>query len=212
MEEICVAFDSTPDLLRRRLAVIRKWLGTDPQTGQRYLPVAAGSEASAQRGSSAYQLTNVLYDADLFRRLRLRGQSRGPAGSQDFQQALSLVTGTPYNDLRAGGGIWLADKREDQHLLVGIVDVAHLAATMAIQASDFAAAKRAARTAMKAAPDEEVPKLDLAAIAAAEGYHDQSEKVARGIYDQQDADGPIELDPRTRQVLRANGKKHTLLG
>ena len=205
MEEMCAAFASTPDLIRRRLAVIRKWLGTDPRTGQLYLPVAARSEASTQRGSSAYQLTNVLYDADLFRRLRLRGQSRGPAGLHDFLQALSLVRGTPHSDLRPRGGIWLADNREDQHLLVAIVDVAHLAATMAIQAHDFEAARRAVRTAMNAAPDEEMPKLDLAAIAAAEGDRAESERVARDVCDQQDAEGPLDLDPRTRQLLLASG-------
>ena len=45
-------------------------------------------------------------------------------------RALSLVNGRPYEDIRKRGGIWLSEQREDQNLLVAIVDTAHLAATI----------------------------------------------------------------------------------
>ena len=119
--------------------------------------------------SRPYQLSGLLYDADLFRRLRVRGQARGHKGIDDSMRALSLVSGRPYDDIREQGGIWLSDHRDDQHLLVAVVDTAHLAATMAMQTRDFSIARRAAGIAMGAAPDVEVPKLDFAAATAAQG-------------------------------------------
>lgn len=169
--ELCDALATTPDLLRRNLSVTRKWLGIDPTTRDPFLPDATRLDPDGDR---TYRLTNVLYDADLFRRLRLRGQTRGTDGLADYLAALNLVTGTPYSGLRANGGIWLIDSRDDQHLLVGVVDVAHLAVTMALTAGDLGAAEQAARVAIKAAPDEDRPRIDLAAVVAARGRQDES--------------------------------------
>lgn len=201
-QELCDALATTPDLLRRNLSVVRKWLGIDPITHQPFLPDAARLDPDGDR---TYRLTNLLYDADLFRRLRIRGQARGPDGLPDYVAALSLVAGTPYSGLRATGGIWLADSRDDQHLLVGIVDVAHLAATMALTAGDLDAAEQAARTAFKAAPDEDRPRVDLATVVAARGRHDESRRIGGAILNQNDADGPLELDDRTIDLLLAHG-------
>ena len=200
--ELCDAFATTPDLLRRNLSVIRKWLGTDPATREPFLPDATRFDPDGDR---TYRLTNLLYDADLFRRLRIRGQARGPDGLPDYVAALSLVTGTPYSGLRATGGVWLADSRDDQHLLVGIVDVAHLAATMALTAGDLDTAEQAARIATKAAPDEDRPRVDLATVIAARGRHHDSQQIGNAILNQNDADGPLELDERTIDLLLAHG-------
>ena len=204
-DDICKAFDTNAGRVRRDLATVRKWLGSNPVSGVSYLPGATQQAAPGGGITGHYELSGFLYDADLFRRLRVRGQTRGPQGIDDFVKALSLVSGPPYGDIRARGGIWLADNRDDQHLLVAIVDTAHLVATMATQTGDHAAARRAAEIAMKAAPDEEVPKLDLAAAAAAQGKLRESLQVARAVTKQRDTDGPLNLDRRTTDLLVAHG-------
>lgn len=201
-QELCDALATTPDLLRRNLSVVRKWLGTDPTTHEPFLPDASRRDPDADR---TYRLSGVLSDADLFRRLRIRGQARGPNGLVDYLAALHLVAGTPYSGLRAAGGIWLADSRDDQHLLVGIVDLAHLTVTMALTTGDLDTAEQAARIAIKAAPDEDRPRVDLAAVIAARGHHDESRRIGQAILNQDDADGPLELDDRTIDLLLAHG-------
>ena len=204
-DELCEAFATTPPLLRKDIAVIRKWLGRNPATGTRHLPDATQSPAARQRGTSVYQVLEVLCDADLLRRLRVRGQTRGPDGIDDFVTALRLVTGTPYSGLRAGGGIWLADSRDDQHLLVAIVDLAHLVVTMALDNGDLDTARRAARIASRAAPDEETPKLDLAAVAQAQGRLEDADRIGRAMSHQRDDQGPVEPGPRSDEILRTKG-------
>lgn len=52
---------------------------------------------------------------------------------------------------------------------MAIVDTAHFAATMAMESKDHAKAKRTVEIAINAAPEEEVPRLDLAKAANALG-------------------------------------------
>ena len=93
--------------------------------------------------------------------------------------------------------------RLDQHLLCAIVDVAHLLTTHALHAGNLPVARAAAETAILAAPYEEIPLLDLATVAAAEGHNDQADQLLHDrIYNRSD-DGaaPTELPTRTSAVL-----------
>lgn len=81
-----------------------------------------------------YLVRDLLSDADLFRRLRLRGEASGADGLNDLAAALRLVTGVPYHQLRRRGGLWLTDSRDDNYLTVAIVDTAHLVTTRALAA------------------------------------------------------------------------------
>lgn len=200
--ELCDALATTPDALRRNLSVVRKWLGVDPATREPFVPDATRLDPYGDR---TYRLSNVLYDADLFRRLRLRGQARGPDGFGDYLAALNLVAGAPYSGLRANGGIWLTESRVDQHLLVAIVDIAHLAVTMALIADDLDNAERAARIAIKAAPDEDRPQVDLATVAATRGDRGESQRIGQAITSQHDDEGPLELDDDTIDLLLSRG-------
>ncbi len=204
-DELCAAFDTNPGRVRRDLATVRKWLGTDPTTGEHYLPAATQQPTDNGRTTGHYELNGLLYDADLFRRLRLRGQTRGPTGIDDFMKALRLVSGPPYHGIRERGGIWLTDHRDDQHLLVAIVDTAHLASTMALQAGDHATARRAADTATRAAPDEDLPKVDLAAAIAEDGRVRESIELTRTVKKQRDTDGPLNLDGTVRETVGGSG-------
>ncbi len=205
-EETGEAFGISPAKCRDYVAKCRDWLGTNPRTGNPHLPHAQKAPAARTRGGGVYQVLDVLVDADLFRRLRLRGQAHGGAeGIADLREALRLVQGRPFTQLRPGGWAWLFEgDRLDQHLVCGIVDVAHTLVTHDLQAGDTESARLAAETASLAAPHEEIPTLDLAAVAAAEGHHDQAarlltERVCNRTDDQDSVPG--DLPARTKNIL-----------
>ena len=203
--QIADAFGITTDRVRKDLSVVRRWLGTNPETGRLQVPDATTTQAAKTRGVGAYQLDDVLVDADLFRRLRARGQARGTEGIADLRTALKLVTGTPFSDLRSNSGAWLADSdRLDQQLLCAIVDVAHIVTTDALHKGDIPTARASVEVAHSAAPDEDTPRLDLAAVLTAEGRHAEADHIARDICNRSDIEGstPTDLPQRTDRLIR----------
>jgi hypothetical protein len=175
-----------------------------PRTGRPHLP--RGLHAQPNRGIGIYRLEDVLTAADLFRRLRLRGQARGPAGITDLQAALDLVSGPPLTQLRPGGYTWLADTPLEHYWTPAIVDVAHILATHYLVEGNPARARAAAETALLAAPYEEIPRLDLAAAQHAEGHHQQANQYLRDhICNRADDGAPTDLTERTTDIIRARG-------
>ena len=206
--EVADAFGITPAKVREYVRLVREWLGTNPRTGEPHLPDARLARGALHRGTAVYEVVDLLVDLDLFRRLRGRGQARGIDGIEDLRTALRLVEGRPFDapvQRRAGGGwTWLVDgDRLDEHAVVAVVDLAHLVVTHALAAGDLAAARMAAETAAMAAPFEEIPRLDLAAVATAEGRHAEAHRIIRDeIANRSDDEGvPPELVGRTEEVL-----------
>lgn len=203
-EELAEAFTITPAKARDYVRIVRDWLGTNPRTGDTHLPDARKAPAAVARGVTVYQVLDLLIDADLFRRLRVRGESRGPDGVHDLRKALLLVQGRPFDRLRDGGWSFLyKGDRLDQHIICAVVDVAHLVTTYSLQAGDTHQARLAAETAALAAPHEEIPILDLAAVADAEGHPSEAERI---LHDEvcnrtDDKGAPPELSNRTKQVI-----------
>ena len=207
-DEVAEAFTITKAKARDYVLTIRQWLGTNPRTDDYHLPDARLAPAAAIRDVPVYQVLDLLIDADLFRRLRLRGEARG-ARASPTKTALSLVQGRPFDyplEREQGGGwSWLVDgDRLDEHLAVAIVDVAHLVVTHSLAAQDLPAARLAAETAAMAAPYEEIPRLDLAAVAAAEGHHAEAQRIIRDeVCNRTDDEAaPPERPARTEQILR----------
>lgn len=105
--------------------------------------------------------------------------------------------------------MWLVDgDRLDEQAAVAVVDVAHLVVTHSLAAGSLAAARMAAETAAMAAPFEEIPRLDLAAVATAEGRYAEARRIVRDeIANRSDDDGaPPELVGRTEEILRARAR------
>ena len=168
------------------------------------MPSAKTNPAAKARGVGVYQIYGMLLDADLFRRLRVRGQARGPAGMEDYATALRLVTGPPFSQMRDDGGTWLLEgDRIDQLPHLAVVDVAHLLATSALAAGDTATARAAVDIARLAAPDEESPRLDAAAVDVPTDAPREARQTLREQVCNRSDDGepPMDLNPRTRQIL-----------
>lgn len=195
-QQVAEAFSMSKDRVRIDIGVVRKWLGENPRTGRPYLPPATQSRAAGEAGVWTYQVDDVLVDADLFRRLRDRGQTRGDEGHEDFDAALRLVEGPPFSDLRETGWSWLldAESRDDEILACAIVDVAHEAVTVALQDKDVERAAAAVATATLASPYDEISRVDRAAVLVAQGHEDAArEFLASAVHNRRDDhQAPIE--------------------
>jgi hypothetical protein len=204
-QEVADALGISDDRVRKDMSISRAWLGKNPATDAPFLPSASRHPAAIERGVGLYLIEDLLCDADLFKRLRLRGQSRGPDGLQDLRTALRLVNGAPYDGLRSRGGFWLKNNPLDQYLLCSIVDVAHLVSTIALDAGDLQQAKAAAELAVLCAPTDANPQLDLAAIAAKAGDHTKAAQIARDVVTWRDPAGePVDLSERNQAILRTH--------
>ena len=205
-DELADAMSITPSKARGYAKTVRDWLGTNPRTGQPHLPDARHTPEAKSRGVAIYQVQDLLVDADIFRRLRARGQTRGEHGIRDLTRALDLVQGPPFSQLSGDAWAWLYEgDRLDHHLSCAVVDVAHLVTTHALRHGDTRTARTATETALLAAPSDEIPHLDLAAITRAEGHGDDANLILRDqVANRTDDEGPpMDFPARTQTILDA---------
>jgi nucleoid-associated protein YgaU len=202
------AFSIGSSRARTDLGHLREWLGTNPRTGRLHLPLAAASRTYEQTGVKTYQLEDVLVDVDLFRRLRARGEARGADGIEDLTTALRLVEGLPFDYLRERGWSWLLDgDRLHETIGCSIVDTAHIVVLDALAKGDLATARNAAETACRAAPYDDICRLDLVKVAATEGHDDAADQMLTDdVFNRTDDHlPPIDLPERTGEVVRKQG-------
>ena len=184
---------------------MRNWLATSPCTGRPHLPAANVSRVYEQTHVTAYQVEDVLVDWDLFRRLRARGQARSAEGIGDLETALQLVTGQPFDHLRERGWSWLLDgERLHETAACAVVDTAHIVVVDTLANGDLARARSAAETACRAAPYDDVARLDLIKVTESEGHDDVAEHMlGADIFNRADDHlPPIDLPGRTHQVVK----------
>lgn len=199
------AFGISQSRARTDLGSIREWFGISARSEQPHLPAATTSPAHAARGVGGYQLHDVLVDFDLFRRLRVRAQARGADGMADLGTALELVTGEPFTALRSPGWSWLLDdERVHETAMLAVVDVAHIVATDAFSRGDLERARYAAEIGCRAAPYDEVCRLDLAKVAEAEGHETLADQILdEHVFNRTDDHlPPIDLPDRTKTVVK----------
>lgn len=189
-----------PARVRKYIDLVRHWLGEDPATHEHYLPHANKSPAAKSRGMNVYQVTTgLLTDWGLFRRLRARGTH------SDLLQALELVTGRPFDQLRQGGWSWLYQgDPHDQHAAHAIADVAFTVVTHCLHEGDLVRARAAAEVAMLAVPDEQVVQLCQVALTEAEGNNTDAMRILLEdvCNPSEDGDGPLDLPERTQEIIR----------
>ena len=138
----------------------------------------------------------------------MRGQARGADGLPDLVRALDLVQGPPFSQVRADAWSWLYEgDRLDHHLTCAVVDVAHLVITQALLSGDTLTARAAVETALRAAPAEEVSRLDLAAVGHADGHREEMQRFLRAeVFNRTDDDGPPpDLPARTQTIADKHG-------
>lgn len=188
----------------KHVGVLRSWLG------DAHVPDARQSPAGKARGVGAYQVLDVLVDFDLFRRLRARAQARGEHGIADLETALSLVRGEPLSGTEPKHWSWALDgSRIDHEAVVAIVDVAHTVVTARLADGDTVAARAAVAVALKAAPYEEIARLDLAAVLTAEGREQQAAQLIRDevVLRVDDGDVPDDLPARSSEILQGQDER-----
>jgi hypothetical protein len=189
----------------RRVAVARarRWLG-DNSDGDAWLP-----DATADR---RYRVRDgVLLDWHLFRRLRSRGESRGPAGASDLQQALALVRGAPlagadiaYSTAARNPYVWLPTSEiQPHHLASAVVDTAHRLVELCLDGGDVVGARWAVDQAWLADPDRssDIAWRDLLRVAAAEGNAAELDQLLGDLMRARDAEVPEDLDRETYRLL-----------
>ncbi|MGB3257527.1 MAG: LysM peptidoglycan-binding domain-containing protein, partial [Ornithinimicrobium sp.] len=208
--ETAEAFGITEAKTRDYIGRCREWLGQDPASGELHIPHAQDGPAARERGVNVYQVLGLRVDLDLFRRLRTRAAARdGAEGIEDLKQALRLVQGRPFDQLRRGGWGWLFEgDRLDHHTTCAVVDVAHIVATHDLQTGNLAGARAAAEIAYLAAPHEEIPTLDLAAVTAREGRTTEAMRLLqKDVCNRTDDPDlpPGDLPERTQQILDRHG-------
>ncbi|MDE0777136.1 MAG: hypothetical protein OSB43_12760, partial [Nocardioides sp.] len=194
-----------PARVRKYIDLVRHWLGEDPATNEHYLPHANKSPAAkARSGVNVYQIpespkVGLLCDWALFRRLRARGTH------SDLLQALELVTGRPFDQLRPGGWSWLYQgEPHDQHAAHAIADVAFTVVTHCLHEGDLGRARAATEVAMLAVPDEQVVQLCQVALTEAEGNNTEAMRILlEDVCNRaEDGEGPLDLPERTQEIIR----------
>jgi hypothetical protein len=181
--------------VRQSVMIVRKWLGKDPATSLDYLPSAMAP------GYASYRIDGALIDAELFRRLRLRGLARGADGIEDLWSALRLVTGEPFSERRKEGYAWLADNPLHHIYSAMVVDVAHTVATHHLGAGEPEHGAEAAQIALDAGSTEDVPLLDKVAACDAQDLRVEADAFVKRILTNHDAEIEEDLPPRTAEVL-----------
>ena len=190
--------------VRQSISALRRLVGSDPTTGKEYLP-----SGIHEAGTARYCITCALVDAELFRRLRVRGTGRGADGIADLWKALELVAGKPFGDLpkprigSPGGYLWLTDAnvRLDHEYAAMIVDTAHTVAIHHFGAGEPQLAAKAAQIALRSGTYEDVPLLDLVQACLAMQQEAEAESYVKLIMNNHDAEVEEDLPPRTAEVL-----------
>lgn len=185
--------------VKNAISRTRRWLGTNPDTGRNYLP------PNPSLAGSTYRIEDVLVDVELFRRLRTRGAASGADGIADFEAALALVSGVPFDGQRPRGYGWLIENPVDHYCTAMIADVSHIVATHYLAIGEPERAAAAAQVALKAGSHEDTALLDAAGGCFDAGNRAEGASYIKRIMARHGADEEEDLPKRTYEILLRRG-------
>lgn len=210
--EIAEAIGEPSPKVRTYVSYLRAWFGTDPLTGRPHAPKANESRAHEERGVLCYQVEGVLYDVDLFRRLRARGQARGADGIEDLLTALRLVRGRPFEGAETTA-VWqwaFQSDRTDLEMTAAIIDVAHIVADHGFADDDLDLVGRAVATAKLVAPEDDVVVNDEVHLLWRQGHTELARRRRQDLLAGRDDGsdlGPVEAPERTQRLSARTVRK-----
>jgi hypothetical protein len=181
------------------LAAVARWLGTDG-IGRPHL--AADASGRLRLGSG------VKVDWHVF--LTLVAQAAGAEGSKTghaqeeakLAQALSLVTGQFLADIGQAGYAWIVTDGLEYEVPARVADAAHRLCELRLVAGDPRGAMDAARTGLRAAPNDELLWRDLITAAHATGQENLLYAAASEVWTRACLDGPPPgMAPETEALL-----------
>lgn len=195
------------------------WPGQEVQVTYRRATISRARQWAGKRADGTPWLAEVHYkledgyllDWHLFRRLRARGQSRGPDGIADLRAALELVCGVPlagYERIAATTRSpynWLPTSEIDpDHLVAAIVDTASELAQLCLASGDTTGARWAVDQAWQADPDRnyDQPWQILLRIHVHDRHLAELEACVHELMRLREAEVEEDLDPATYTLLR----------
>ncbi|GAB3284041.1 AfsR/SARP family transcriptional regulator [Kineosporia babensis] len=181
---------------RQAIGRVRHWLGTDPGTGEDYLPKLPTRDVDAR-----YRIHHLLTDADLARRLYQRATSTPEPSIRDLQAALDLITGPVLDGRRPTGYLWLLDTLLETELTALAADIAHALASHWLSHGEPDRAMSSSKVAVEAGSGDDMTYLDLIAAADASGRTSQADYWLRQLLQVHDATTPRALPPQTAKRL-----------
>jgi hypothetical protein len=193
---------------RSKVATLRKWLGTDPETGKSRITEGQPGRLKTGIPPHRYRMTDVLVDAHLFLRLRARAAARGADGLDDLAAALRLVHGTPFT-LPEPSDRWLwasLGEHLDAKLTAAITDTAHLVITRAVVEGDLPLAHDAHRAALAADPNSQILAADRMLLDKVDDHPEKARQLAAQLYAiVDDETGPDDPTAWAQEIMRGLG-------
>jgi hypothetical protein len=195
------------------------WPGQEVQVSYRRATLSRARSWAGKRADGTpwlaefhYKLEDgYLLDWHLFRRLRARGQSRGPDGAADLRAALELVHGIPLAEFERIASTtrspynWLPTSDIDpDHLAAAIVDTATELAELYLAAGDTTGARWAVDKAWQADPDRnhDQPWHILLRAHAHDGHLAELQACVHELMRLREAEVEEDLDPAIYALLQ----------
>ena len=169
-QEVADALGITDGRVRQDMSIVRAWLGDNPHTGRKFLPGATEHPRAIERGVGLYLIEDLLCDADLFKRLRLRGEARGPRRSRRPAHRAPAGQRRPLRrDTNPRRRLARRESRSTSTCCAASSTSPTSCPPSRSRPATLQQARAAAELAVLTAPSEATTQFDLAAIAAKTG-------------------------------------------
>lgn len=152
-----------------------------------------------------YRVDGALVEADLMRRLRVRGSARGgDAGIADVAAAHRLCQGTPLDRRRTGGYSWAIDANLSDltdHYLRSMTDIGHVLVAHYLQRGEPQAAIEVCQQSLLAGAVDPTTRCNLIRAYRDLGNEAAAERQVQKLVDSYDVEDEVALPPDVFAML-----------